>query len=583
MDGNAYRYGPTAKVPEHPAAWDEWEELKQSRSELLNQVKPELQSKLIARAKLTTSWKSSDWRLTKAVGLTAKPTDQAFKPGLGLPNAGEALPRKSDQARWFECKIFTPIRQDLWLSFTSGPGFEVILDGKPIEAASRNLPLTLASGDHTLRIKLIGTPDRLPVEVKLENAWKSLAESKAWPKNDDADRLLIIADPNAPSVPKKLATRSQEIASRISTIETEFTTTLVAKDLPTPRETKILERGEYHLRIGDPLKPGVLAALGLSDSDAPMNRLGLARWLTDSNQPLVSRVLINRIWQRVFGYGLVRTPEEFGRQGDFPTHPALLDWLAVELQQSGWNLKHMLRLMLNSRTFKQISATRREIDDPENRLFARGPRQRLDAEVIRDIGLWASDLLDPHMGGEGVKPYQPAGMWKALTHPASNTVNYKADTGNRVYRRSLYVYWKRTSPHPMMTLFDAPSREASCVQRSQSNTPVQSLGLFNERQRLEMARALALKLLRIDGDQNRLDHLFNLLACREPNDAERRACKQLLETMRKRYQADPDATQEYVFANVDGKPGYPARLDEIAAWSQVTGMVLASDVAILLY
>ena len=193
--------------------------------------------------------------------------------------------------------------------------------------------------------------------------------------------------------------------------------------------------------------------------DAPRNRRCLSRWLTSREQPVVSRVLVNRIWQRVFGAGLVRTPEDFGLQGQQPTHPELLDWLAVELHDSGWDLKHMLRLMVNSQTFRQGSALREGVNDPENKLWARGPHYRRDAEVLRDIALWASGLLDPHMGGEGVKPYQPAGLWKALAHPGSNTKNYVRDNGQRLYRRSLYVYWKSSSPNPLMTRLDAQRRE----------------------------------------------------------------------------------------------------------------------------
>ena len=291
-----------------------------------------------------------------------------------------------------------------------------------------------------------------------------------------------------------------------------FTTTLVARDLAKPRKTRLLDRGEYNLPTGEPLQPDVLKAMNPFPEGAPRNRLGLARWLTSREQPVVSRVLVNRIWQRVFGAGLVRTPEDFGLQGQQPTHPELLDWLAVELHDSGWDLKHMLRLMVNSRTFRQGSALRDGVNDPENKLWARGPHYRLDAEVLRDIALWASGLLDPHMGGEGVKPYQPAGLWKALAHPGSNTKNYVRDNGQRLYRRSLYVYWKRTSPHPMMTLFDAPSRESSCVQRSRTNTPLQALGLLNETQRIEMARMFAERLLKERAtDAERLDLLFTLL------------------------------------------------------------------------
>ena len=255
----------------------------------------------------------------------------------------------------------------------------------------------------------------------------------------------------------------------------------------------------------------------------------------------------------------------------------------MELQDSNWDLKHMLRLMVRSETFRQSSALRPALNDPENKLFARGPRYRLDAEVLRDIALWASELLDPHMGGEGVKPYQPGGMWKALSPPASNTKNYKADTGRMVYRRSLYVYWKRTSPHPMMTLFDAPNRESSCVKRSRTNTPLQSLGLLNETQRVEMARMFAERLLKERAtDDQRLDLLFTLLACREPSAAERDACNQLLTTMRKRYAAaEKDANELLNTGEVPRDETLNAT--DHAAWTQLTATALASDLALMLF
>jgi hypothetical protein len=305
--------------------------------------------------------------------------------------------------------------------------------------------------------------------------------------------------------------------------------------------------------------------------------------LTSREHPLTSRVLINRVWQRVFGDGLVRTPEDFGLQGQQPTHPELLDWLAVELQESGWDLKHMLRLMVTSRAFRQSSAWRDDVSDPENLLFARGPGYRLDAEVLRDVALWASGLLDPTMGGEGVKPYQPVGMWKALAHPGSNTKNYVADKGQLLYRRSLYVYWKRTSPHPMMTLFDAPDRESSCVRRSRTNTSLQSLGLLNETQRIEMARKLAERLLLgSKTDKARLDQLFGLLASRRPTDGESATCFGLLNAMRNRFTtSESDALA--LLSQGEATRNEKLAPAEVAAWTQVTVTVLASDVAILLY
>ena len=377
--------------------------------------------------------------------------------------------------------------------------------------------------------------------------------------------------------------RAQELSAALKEVESNFTTSLVAKDLDQARETRLLTRGEYNLPTGDALQPGVPAIMGGLPEDAPRNRLGLAQWLTSREQPLVARVLANQLWQRVFSDGLVRTPEDFGLQGQQPTHPILLDWLAVELRDSGWNRKHMLRQMILSRTFRQDSSWRKEIDDPENRLFSRGPSYRLDAEVLRDIGLWASHLLDPHMGGEGIKPYQPGGMWLAMAHPASNTKKYERDQGQRLYRRSLYVYWKRTSPHPMMTLFDAPDRESSCVQRSRTNTSLQSLGLLNETQRIEMSRKLAERLLKErDNDTERLDLLFLLLASRNPTPSERTACSSLLETMRKRYLAqEKDAAELVSVGDATRDPSLPPA--EVAAWTQVAVIVLASDTAILLY
>lgn len=408
--------------------------------------------------------------------------------------------------------------------------------------------------------------------------------AKQWLEGTDRDRLTAIAKADGPfSVAKNLQARAIELEKKFKSLEASFTTTLVAQDLPTPRPTKVLHRGEYNQPIGEALTPDVPRVLGAMSADMQRNRLGLAQWLTSREQPLVARVLVNRMWQQVFGYGLVRTPEDFGLQGEQPTHPELLDWLAVRFQESGWDMRYMLRLMLQSRTFTQSSAWRTDVDDPENRLFARASSYRLDAEVLRDIGLWSSRLLDPHMGGEGVKPYQPAGMWKALAHPASNTKQYKSDTGQLLYRRSLYVYWKRTSPHPMMTLFDAPDRESSCVRRSRSNTSLQSLGLLNEIQRIEMSRALAERLLtERDDDTQRLDLLFMLLTSRKASDAEQIACVQLLATMKQRYAAARDDALALLSM---GEAQWNESLDavELAAWSQVVTTVLASDAAILLY
>ena len=421
--------------------------------------------------------------------------------------------------------------------------------------------------------------------IKLVSA-KSLPginDLEGWSKIDKSSQIKQIADPNGPWKSHNLHARTVELNKRIEGLQKTFTTTLVAQELPKPRETRILERGEYNMPIGDPLEPDVPAVMGSFPEGAPKNRLGLAQWLTSRDQPLVSRVLINRVWQRTFGYGLVRTPEDFGLQGEQPTHPELLDWLALEFQDSGWDLKHMLKLMVHSRTFKQDSKIRKELQDPDNRLLARGQTYRLDAEVIRDIGLWAGNILNDRMGGEGVKPYQPDGLWSALMHPASNTKKYVRDKNDKIYQRSIYVYWKRTSPHPMMTLFDAPDRESSCVMRSRSNTALQSLGLLNETQRVEMSRKLAERLIKsTDSDERRLDLLYGLVSSRKASVKEKAACLNLVKNMRERYKDSEQDATELVSAG-DAPRDQKIGVVELAAWTQLTTIVLASDAAILIY
>ena len=421
--------------------------------------------------------------------------------------------------------------------------------------------------------------------IKLVSA-KSLPgvnDLEGWSKIDKSTQIKQIADPNGPWKSHNLHARTIKLNKSIEDLQKTFTTTLVAQELPKPRETRILERGEYNMPIGDPLEPDVPAVMGSFPEGAPKNRLGLAQWLTSRDQPLVSRVLINRVWQRTFGYGLVRTPEDFGLQGEQPTHPELLDWLALEFQDSGWDLKHMLKLMVHSRTFKQDSKIRKELQDPDNRLLARGQTYRLDAEVIRDIGLWAGNILNDRMGGEGVKPYQPDGLWSALMHPASNTKKYVRDKNDKIYQRSIYVYWKRTSPHPMMTLFDAPDRESSCVMRSRSNTALQSLGLLNETQRVEMSRKLAERLIKsTDSDERRLDLLYGLVSSRKASVKEKATCLNLVKNMRERYKDSEQDATELVSAG-DAPRDQKIGVVELAAWTQLTTIVLASDAAILIY
>jgi hypothetical protein len=561
MDGNRYEYGPTVKAPPDVAAWAQLEALEGALAKSAQGKHPAVTAKHNIE-----SFPAIEARFVRFT-ITRSSNVQPCIDELEIFAGSENLALASKGAKASSAGDFPHPQHKL----------AHINDGQYGNAkswiAARNTGWVQIELPKSARINRIEwardrqgkTGDRVPIGYRIEaglkeGEWKVIASSN--------DRQPF---------------KGGKPAKKLDELKKRFTSTLVARDLPKPRETKLLERGEYNLPKGEPLQPGVFAVMGALPKDAPRNRLGLAQWLTARGHPLVSRVLINRIWQRTFGEGLVRTPADFGLQGEQPTHPELLDWLAVELQDHDWNLKAMLRLIVTSRTFKQNSAYRPKINDPENRLWARGPGFRLDAESVRDVALWVSGLLDKTMGGEGVKPYQPAGLWKALMHPGSNTKNYVTDKGTRQYRRSLYVYWKRTSPHPMMTLFDAPSRESSCVKRSRTSTPTQSLALLNEKQRVEMGRMLGQRLLQeAKDDAGRLNLLFTLVASREPNIAERAACMNLFGKLKQRYAGNAKDAEAYLSIG-DSPRDIKLNAAEHAAWSQLAITVLASDVALWVY
>ena len=272
---------------------------------------------------------------------------------------------------------------------------------------------------------------------------------------------------------------------------------MVMEDLKTPRETFLLKRGRYDTPDkSQKVEPGVPASLPPLPADAPRNRLGLAKWLVDPANPLTARVTMNRFWQHYFGVGLVKTADNFGVQGEPPSHPDLLDWLAWEFVRSGWDMKAMQRLLVTSATYRQSSkATPALIQhDPENRLLARGPRFRLPAEEVRDNALAVSGLLVEKLGGPSIKPYQPARLWEELAGGAGEGP-YVQEKGPNLYRRSLYIYRKRTVPFPGMSTFDAPNREVCQVKRARTNTPLQALELLNDVTYVEAARHLGQLML----------------------------------------------------------------------------------------
>ena len=265
------------------------------------------------------------------------------------------------------------------------------------------------------------------------------------------------------------------------------------QELPQPRPAFVLKRGAYDAP-GDPVQPDTPAGILPFPADQPRNRLGLARWMIDRRNPLTARVVVNRVWRMHFGRGIVATQENFGSQGRLPTHPELLDWLAGWFMDHGWDVKSLHRLIVTSATYRQSSQASRELveRDPENLLLARGPKHRLQAEQVRDSALAASGLLNRTIGGPSVKPYQPAGLWEQ----AGTGKTYTQDHGDKLYRRSLYTFWRRTAPPPSMLTFDAISREVCTARRETTTTPLQALVLLNDPQFVEAARVLGERLLK---------------------------------------------------------------------------------------
>ncbi|MCL4210622.1 MAG: DUF1553 domain-containing protein [Phycisphaeraceae bacterium] len=369
--------------------------------------------------------------------------------------------------------------------------------------------------------------------------------------------------------------------ARMASYEQSLPVTLVMQEQMTPRPTHVLHRGEYDKPL-DRVMPGIPAALGAIESDgAASSRLDLARWLADRNNPLTARVVVNRLWQQMFGIGLVSTAEDFGLQGEWPSHPDLLDWLAVEFVESGWDVRHMLRLMALSATYRQSSRVALDLlgRDPANRLLARGGRFRLDAEVIRDQALFISGLLVEKVGGPSVKPYQPPGIWEAVSYPSSDTARYRRDSGESLYRRSMYTFWKRTAPPANLTTFDAPSRETCTVQRVRTNTPLQQLVLMNDPQFVEAARGLAQRALLRSGalsDVDRLAWVFEAATSRTPATDELDVLLRLLATQRERFSNDADAAARFIGVG-ESKPDPSLAPAELAAWTTVTGTILMLD------
>ncbi len=418
-------------------------------------------------------------------------------------------------------------------------------------------------------------PEIAPLLEKARAATASEAERDALRRFYLQRVCATTSAPFAPLI-DRVATLEKERAALDGAIPGTF----IFKETDTPREAFVMMRGQYD-KPGKKVEPSTPAALPpLKKAKASASRLDLARWLVAAEHPLTSRVTVNRFWQQVFGVGLVKTSFDFGTQGEPPTHPELLDWLAVAFQESGWDVKGLMRMMVTSAAFRQSTRVTPELlqKDPENRLYARGPRFRLDAEQIRDNALFVGELMSLKMGGRGVRPYQPPNIWEPVAFTGSNTRSYEPDKGPSLYRRSLYTFLKRTAPPPFMANFDAPSREFFCARRERSNTPLQALQLMNDVQQFEAARALAQRVMIEGGDspRDRLAFAWKVVLARAADPEELDALELQWKTELARFQGDPESAAKLVKTGDSAiRPGLPE--PELAAYAMVASTLLNLD------
>lgn len=365
-------------------------------------------------------------------------------------------------------------------------------------------------------------------------------------------------------------------------IEKAVPLTMVMADLPKTRDSYVMLRGAYD-KPGERVTrnvPSFLPPLPEKQNDRDYTRLDLANWLVSGRHPLTARVTVNRFWQQFFGTGLVKTSADFGSQGEPPSHPELLDWLAVQFAEDDWDMKKLARRIVTSQAYRQSSrVTPQQLSqDPENRLLSRGPRFRLDAEVLRDQALFVSGLLVPTVGGKGVKPYQPPNIWEPVGFGSSNTRYYKQDSGDALYRRSLYTFLKRTAPPPFMSTFDAPNREQSCARRGRSNTPMQALQLMNDIQHVEAARKLAERIINQGGNssEQRLSWGWRVVTSRTPDADEIAVAVEALQLHQARYQADVESARKLISYG-DSPADENINPAELAAYTLVANLLLNLD------
>ncbi|AIE88090.1 DUF1553 domain-containing protein [Fimbriimonas ginsengisoli] len=518
----------------------------------------------------------------------AEPAWKPVKLEVGKPLAN--IIAKENASIYVRGTISVEKARTITLGVSSDDGIKIWLNGNLIHdnkalrgltTATDAVKADLKAGDNVLVAKVVNAGGEDGINIRMgdpgaERMDKALADFHKSPTPAAADELRRIYLENGPA--SVGAIRFRTVRKERDDFEAGIPMTMIAKEMMKPRPAFILRRGEYNLK-GDPVVRHIPPSLGALPTAAKADRLSLAKWFISPSNPLVARVFVNRVWQQHFGTGIVKTAEDFGSQGEWPVNPELLDYLAVTFVQNGWSVKQLNRMIVTSASFRQssrISKAKHEAD-PENRLISRGPRYRLDAEVIRDKALAAGGLLLHQVGGKGFKPYQPDGLWEAIAFDSSTTAKYMRDRGDTIYRRSLYLFWKRTSPHPVMLTFDAPMRDSCVVRRSRTNTPLQALTTLNEPAFLEASRTMAEILLRAPGDdESRLRKGYEIALGRAPKPAEISLIKGALERYRQRYAADP-AGAEHLLKVGDAPRSQAIPASEHAAWMLICSTLMNTD------
>ncbi len=488
--------------------------------------------------------------------------------------------------------VWSPSEREIELSLGSDDGIRVFVNGegvftKKIDRGptmdSERVKVRLRAGENSIVLKIINTGGPSAYYFRaIEGASVMAPELVGAVVPEDAttaNHSERVARAWRRTFPEyaKIETARTASEAELAKLEAAMPKSMVMKELATPRETFVLTRGQYDRPDRSrPVQRAVPRALGALPADVPRDRLALAGWMTAPENPLVARVAVNRMFELVFGQGIVRTSDDFGYQGEWPTHPEMLDALAVGFREGGWDVRALLRLMVTSATYRQSSRVREDLSesDPDNRLLARYPRRRMSAEQIRDQALYVSGLLVEKLGGPSVKPYQPDGLWQEVAMPQSNTREYQRGMGEELHRRSLYTYWKRACPPPSLQTFDAPTREACMIRRPSTNTPLQALVLWNDEQYLEAARLLAARTLSEPGDDDaRLAALVRRCASRELEAAELVLLREALADFRSRYTGSPEDAKKLLTVGVVPAPdSIPA--PELAAWTMVASSVL---------